>query len=65
MLSRVEDFNEKIKKERMKNGESWDWRDHYVLLGSDVKALFPSLSADNTSKIIRKQAEKIQMNWKM
>jgi len=63
MLSRVEDFNELIKRKKIEKGESWDWRNDYVLLGSDVKALFPSLSADNTSRIIRKQAEKIQMNW--
>ena len=34
-----------------------------MMIGSDVKALFPSLSAENTSKIVREQAEKIDMEW--
>ena len=34
-----------------------------MLLGSDVKALFPSLSADKTSKAVRAQIEKINMDW--
>ena len=44
MLSRIENFNDWVKKEKIERGESWDWRDEYVLIGSDVKALFPSLS---------------------
>ena len=63
MLSRIENFNDWVKREKIERGESWDWRDEYVLIGSDVKALFPSLSAENTSKRIREQAEKIEMDW--
>ena len=34
-----------------------------MLLGSDVVALFPSLSADVTSKIVRKQVTKSPITW--
>ena len=63
MLSRVEHFNEWVKKENIVRGENWDWREEMVLIGSDVKALFPSLSAGITSKIVRSQAEKSKMKW--
>ena len=63
MLFRLEKFNEKIKIEKSKRGESWDWREDWVLLGSDVVSLFPSLSAENTSQIVREQVEKSDLNW--
>ena len=63
MLSRVEEFNNWVKRTKLEKGELWDWRDEYMLIGSDVKALFPSLSADKTSKLVREQAEKINMEW--
>ena len=53
MLARVEEFNEFIKKEKIERGDSRDCRDDYFLLGSDVKALFPSLSAEKTSRIVK------------
>ena len=63
MLSRIEKFNRWVEKEREVRGKDWDWRSDYVLIGSDVQALFPSLSASKTSKIIRKQVEKTKMEW--
>ena len=63
MLSRIEAFNEKIEKEKESKGESWDWREDWVLLGSDVVSLFPSLSAEQTSKIVRGQVSKSDMKW--
>ena len=35
-----------------------------MLIGCNMKALFPSLSAAKTSKIVRKQTEKSCMKWK-
>ena len=52
-----------MKIERENRGENCDWRDDFVLFGSDVQALFPSLSASKTSKIIREQAEKSKLMW--
>ena len=63
MLSRVEKFNEYVRKEEIERKESnpdldWDWRDDWMLLGSDVVSLFPSLSAKNTSEMLRDQVRK-------
>ena len=41
-----------------------DWRNEYILLGTDVTALFPSLSASNTAKSVRRQIEKSSIVWK-
>ena len=35
--------------------DSWCWTDEFVILGSDVSSLFPSLSAGRTSKAVRNQ----------
>ena len=35
-----------------------------ILLGSDVKSLFPSMSAEETGKSVRKQFEKSSIEWK-
>ena len=55
MLSRFELFNKWVEKEKLEKGEEYDWRKEYMLLGSDVQALFPSLSAEKTSKALRAQ----------
>ena len=34
-----------------------------MLLGSDVVALFPSLSAEKTARCVRRQAEKSEIRW--
>ena len=66
MLYRINKFNREIEKEieeKRKTDEDWDWREKYLLLGSDVQALFPSLSADRTAKIVREQASKSKIVW--
>ena len=63
LLSRLETFNKKVENEKKLKGDSWDWREEWVLLGSDVVSLFPSLSAERTAKIVRKQVEKSLINW--
>ena len=44
LLARITEFNERIKREIEKDGE-YDWREKYVLLGTDVVSLFPSHTA--------------------
>ena len=66
LLSRVEQFNRKLKKEietRRKIDPNWEWREKYLLLGSDVESLFPSLCAKGTARIIREQATKSNIIW--
>ena len=68
MLSRIEKFNEYVRKEEIERKESnpdyeWDWRENWMLLGSDVVSLFPSLSAKNTSEIVRDQVRKSPITW--
>ena len=57
LLSRCEKFNE------WASVQESDWREKYMLLGSDVCALFPSLSKDKTAKAVRNQASKIDIKW--
>ena len=66
MLHRIEKCNRELEqeiKERRKEDPNWDWREKYVLIGSDVEALFPSMSATRTAKIVREQAEKSKIVW--
>ena len=58
MLSRVTECNRKLEKMRTKLGENWKWKEEMILLGSDVKSLFPSMSAELTGKAVRNQFEK-------
>ena len=63
MLSRIERFNELMKKNREEKkssgeNEDWDWREEWMLLGSDVVSLFPSMSAKNTARILKEQIRK-------
>ena len=56
MLSRVEVFNgwvENMNEKKKKENINWDWRDEWILIGSDVVSLFPSLTADRTAKAVR------------
>ena len=57
MLSRIETFNEWATK------QTYDWREKYMLIGSDVTALFPSLSKERTAKAIYNQAIKSKIEW--
>ena len=63
MLSRIVESNKKLEVMKAEKGENWDWREEMVLLGSDVKSLFPSLSAFQTGKAVRRQFEKSPINW--
>ena len=63
MLSRIEAFNDHVKEEKKKREIDWDWREDWTLLGSDVVSLFPSLSAERTSKCVRRQAESCGIKW--
>ena len=61
LLYRVEKFNKEIEKERaekLSEGLDYDWRKDWMLIGSDVSALFPSLTRDRTAKAVRRQTEK-------
>jgi len=65
LLSRVSDCNEKLKEKRKEkeNVEDWDWTSEFILLGSDVKSLFPSLSAKYSGIAVREQFEKSEITW--
>ena len=62
LLANINEFNEEIKREIEKEN-SYDWRKDYVLLGTDVVSLFPSMSAEKTGEAIRKQVEKSKISW--
>ena len=68
MLSRVGKFNEKILQEKIEKIEGreivWDWKKEWMLLGSNVVSLFPSLSAQNTARIVREQLRKCPISWR-
>ena len=51
------------KKEEERGDPNWDWRSEWMLIGSDVVSLFPSLSAEITAKCVRRQAEKCSIRW--
>ena len=57
LLSRVENFNSWASK------QNYDWRDKYMLIGSDVTALFPSLSKERTAAAVYRQAKKTNLKW--
>ena len=66
MLHRFEVFNKEVADmiiDKKKDGVDYDWREEYMVLGSDVKSLFPSMTRDNTAKAVRKQAEKSNIKW--
>ena len=52
---------EKEGKEEAK--ENWSWKDEYILLGTDVQSLFPSLSAEKTRKAVHSQFAKSRIQW--
>ena len=53
MLAQFERFNEEIE-EKLKENLNYDWREKFLILGTDVISLFPSLSAENTASAVRK-----------
>ena len=62
MLARIRECNEKLKStrdEKIMRGEIIpDTEEDIIMFGSDVVALFPSLSASTTGLIVRRQIEK-------
>ena len=63
MLSRIHACNEKLEKMKNENTEDWEWTEDLILIGTDVKSLFPSLSAERTGKAVRAQFEKTKVVW--
>ena len=63
LLSRIYVCNNKIKRMQTEKGKEWKLCDEMILLGSDVKALFPSLSAEMTGKCVREQFKKSTIEW--
>ena len=64
----VQKFHELVKDTKKKKdeedpGTDWDWREDWMLVGSDVVSLFPSLTAETTAKIVRKQVRKSPITW--
>ena len=57
LLSGIETFN------KWAAGQKSDWRTKYMLIGSDVTALFPSLTKRRTAEAIYNQAEKSKIAW--
>ena len=58
LLHRVEKFNKELEKERLEKlpeCPDYDWRQDWMLIGSDISALFPSLTKDRTAKAVRRQ----------
>ena len=49
--------------ENMAENEKWSWDQDWILLGSDKKSLFPSLSAELTGKAVKRQFEKWTISW--
>ena len=62
MLAHLNKFNKEVEEKRKQNPEYY-WREDFVLLGTDVTALFPSLSAEKTGRAVRLQVEKSDMIW--
>ena len=64
MLYRIENLNKKLEEyNNERKGTEGDWREDYMLLGSDVTTLFPSLSAEKTAKCVRSQILKMDIEW--
>ena len=57
MLASIERFNDDIKR-KLEGMPEYDWREDFLLIGTDVVGLFPSLSAERTGKCIREQVRK-------
>ena len=63
MLSRIYACNQKLESSQKERGNNWDWKEDMILLRSDVKSLFPSMTALETGKSVRKQFEKSPIEW--
>ena len=67
LLAEVHECNRKVTekiKAKMQRGEEIDWEKELIMFGSDVVALFPSLTSENTGRIVRRQIQKSSMKFK-
>ena len=62
MLHQFEVFVKEVASELEEN-KDYDWRNNWMVMGSDVKSLFPSLTKEKTAKAVRAQAEKNDIKW--
>ena len=73
LLSNIAELNRKRTaklRERTERGEEIDWEKEMIMFGSDVVALFPSLTSERTGEIVRREISKSCMrvdgvNYKM
>ena len=63
LLSRVYKCNNQLEALRKSRDPDWDYRDEFILLGSDVQSLFPSLSPEGTGVAVRNEFSKSQIDW--
>ena len=63
MLRRVTSCNNELEKMKREKGEHWKWKYEIILIGTDVKSLFLSLSANLTGKAAREQFSKSTITW--
>ena len=50
LLARIDEFNRDIAKE-IKLNPTYDWREGYLLLGTDGKAIFPSMIVERSGRL--------------
>ena len=64
LLADVTEANKKMTArivEKCERGEEIDWEEEIVMFGSDVIALFPSLTSERTGEIVRREIAKSSM----
>ena len=62
MLAEIELLNEEIKR-KIEEDPNYNWMEDFVLLGTDIVSLFPSLNAERSATAVREQIEKIEISW--
>ena len=55
--------NERSDNGTANNDQEYDWTQDYMILGTDVRSLFPSLSAQKTGEAVRQQFKKSKVKW--
>ena len=63
-ITNDEIFSSESENKEASKEHDWDWRDEFILLGTDVTALFPSLTAENTARSVKNQIKKSNIVWK-
>ena len=62
-LDRLYEDGATVEHNNVSDDIEYSWESEYMLLGTDVKALFPSLSAKKTGQSVRKQFSKSKIQW--